>query len=37
MLRAPILAGVRPSLLPAYAQLADERELIQGAELHDSA
>jgi hypothetical protein len=32
MLRALNLAGVRPSLLPAFAQQADERELIHGAE-----
>jgi hypothetical protein len=36
MLRALILAGIRPSLLPAYAQQADEREPNLGAELQDS-
>jgi hypothetical protein len=36
MLRAPILAGMRLSLLPAYAQRADEREPIHGAELQVS-
>jgi len=36
MLRASILAGMRLSLLPAYAQQADEGEPIQGAELHFS-